>query len=332
MRINPRLFFREAYLSIRRNFVMTSVAIIQVVISLLLVGTLAIVIYDSRQVINAVEREVEISVYLEDDIPEEFFNKYKDEIRSWNEIRNVEYRSKEEAMEKFKENLDKGSAVLEIIDPDILPASFEISLKNPQTVEDVASRFEDGKIFDLKTPEEMEEKRKEEGKEKGEEEEKYYWKWIDNNISYGEKYVGTFFRVTNTIRIITFLIISLLFISSIILIFNTIRLSIISRKKEIEVMKLVGASNWYVRWPFIIEGTIQGIIGALIAIGLIFIINMSFLKRLEDVFNNLFTLPLNLAITGTSPLQFQIFLVLFVTGTLIGAVGSLIALRKFIKI
>jgi len=68
MRINPRLFFREAYLSIRRNFVMTSVAVIQVAISLLMVGTLAIVIYDSRQVIKAIERQVEISVYLEVDI------------------------------------------------------------------------------------------------------------------------------------------------------------------------------------------------------------------------------------------------------------------------
>ncbi len=97
-------------------------------------------------------------------------------------------------------------------------------------------------------------------------------------------------------------------------------------------MKLVGASNWYVRWPFIIEGTIQGIMGALIAIGLIFIINMSFLKRLEKAFNSLFSLPLNFAITGTSPLQFQVFLLLFVTGILIGAVGSFIALRKFIKI
>lgn len=325
MRINPRLFFREAYLNIRRNFVMTSVAIIQVTISLLMVGTLAIVIYDSRQVIKAIERQVEISVYLEEDISEEFFHKYEDEIRSWKEIENVEYCSKEEAMEKLLESFDESSSIVKVIGPEILPASFEISLKDPQTVEDVASRFKDGKIFDLKTPEERE--------EEGEEEEKkeYYWKWIDE-VTYGKDYVGKFFRVTNAIKIITLLIISLLFISSIILIFNTIRLSIISRKKEIEVMKLVGASNWYVRWPFIIEGTIQGIMGALIAIGLIFIINMSFLKRLEKAFNSLFSLPLNFAITGTNPLQFQIFLLLFITGILIGAVGSLIALRKFIKI
>jgi len=323
MRINPRLFFREAYLSIRRNFVMTSVAIIQVVISLLMVGTIAIVIYDSRQIIKAIEKEVEISVYLEDDISEEFLHKYKDEIRSWNEIENVEYRSKEEAMKKLMEGFDENSSVFEIIDPETLPASFEISFKNPQTVEDVANRFKDGKIFDLTTPEEGEEEEKEK--------KEYYWKWI-NDITYGKDYVGKFFRVTNTIKIITFLIIALLFVSSIILIFNTIRLSIISRKKEIEVMKLVGASNWYVRWPFIIEGTVQGIMGALIAIGLIFIINMSFLKKLENAFNNLFPLPLNFAIIGTNPLQFQIFLLLFVTGMLIGAVGSLIALRRFVKI
>lgn len=323
MRINPRLFFREAYLSIRRNFVMTSVAIIQVVISLLTVGTITIAIYDSRQIIKAIEREVEISVYLEDDISEEFLHKYKDEIRSWNEIENVEYRSKEEAMEKLMEGFDENSSVFEIIDPETLPASFEISFKNPQTVEDVADRFKNGKIFDLTTPEEGEEEEKEK--------KEYYWKWI-NDVTYGKDYVGKFFRVTNTIKIMTFLIIALLFVSSIILIFNTIRLSIISRKKEIEVMKLVGASNWYVRWPFIIEGTVQGIMGALIAIGLIFIINMSFLKKLENAFNNLFPLPLNFAIIGTNPLQFQIFLLLFVTGMLIGAVGSLIALRKFVKI
>ncbi|GAH89058.1 unnamed protein product, partial [marine sediment metagenome] len=242
-------------------------------------------------------------------------HKYEDEIRSWNEIENVEYRSKEKAMEKLLESFDESSSVFEIIDPETLPASFEISFKNPQTVEDVANRFKDGKIFDLTTPEEREEEEKEK---------EYYWKWI-NDVTYGKDYVGKFFRVTNAIKIITLLIISLLFISSIILIFNTIRLSIISRKKEIEVIKLVGASNWYVRWPFIIEGTIQGIMGALIAIGLIFIINMSFLKRLENAFNNLFPLPLNFAITGTNPLQFQIFLLLFITGILIGAVGSLIA-------
>lgn len=322
MRINPRLFFREAYLSIRRNFIMTSVAIVQIAISLLMVGTLAIVIYDSRKIINAVEKEVEISVWLEDDISEESLHKYEDEIRSWNEIKNVEYRSKEEALEKFMEGFDENSPVFDIIDPDTLPASFEISLKDPQTVEDVANRFKDGKIFDLTTPEEGEE---------GEGKKEYYWKWI-NDLDYGKDYIGKFFRFTNTLKIITFLITALLFISSIILIFNTIRLSIISRKKEIEVMKLVGASNWYVRWPFIIEGAIQGIIGALIAIGLIFIINMSFLKRLEKTFNSLFSLPLNFAITGTNPLQFQVFLSLFVIGILIGAVGSLIALRKFIEI
>ena len=97
-------------------------------------------------------------------------------------------------------------------------------------------------------------------------------------------------------------------------------------------MKLVGASNWYVRWPFIIEGIIQGIIGSLIAIVITFIINISFFKRMENLFNGFFPLPLNLAITGSNPIQLQVFLALLIIGILIGALGSMIALRKFIEI
>jgi len=311
MRIDPRYFFYEAFMSLRKNFVMTFIAIIQVAIALLMVGSLAFVAYDSRQIIKAVEREVEISVYLEDGINNEVLHKYENKIKSWSEVENIEYRSKEEAIKIFKAQLPEDSNVFEVLDPEILPASFEISLKDPQKVGDVVKRFKDEKLYDL-------------GPNK-------YWKWI-NDMEYGESYIQNFFRVTNTIRILTFLVISLLFISSIILIYNTIRLSIIARRKEIEVIKLVGASNWYVRWPFIIEGVVQGIIGALIAIGLVFIINISFIKRLENAFNRLLPLPLNFAVTAGNPIQLKIFLTLFIIGILVGALGSVVALGKFIKI
>lgn len=315
MRINPRLFFYEAYLSLRRNFVMTLVAIIQVAISLLMIGSVYFLVYDSRQIIRALEREVEINVYLEDSISDELFNKYKNEIELWDEVEKVEYRSKEDAYEYLKGMVSED--VLEIIDPESLPVSFAISLNDPKKVEIVANRFKDGNIFDLAEKEE-------EGLED-------HWKWI-NDLIYGKTYIRNFFKVTNTISILTLLIILILFISSIVLIYNTIRLSTIARRKEIEVMKLVGASNWYVRWPFIIEGIIQGIIGSLIAIVIIFIINISFFKRMENLFNGFFPLPLNLAITGSNPIQLQVFLALLIIGILIGALGSMIALRKFIKI
>lgn len=315
MRINPRLFFHEAYLSLRRNFVMTFVAIIQVAISLILVGSIYFLVYDSRKIVRALEREVEINVYFEDSISDEFFNKYKKEIESWDEVEKVEYRSKEDAYEYLKEVVSED--VLEIIDPENLPISFAISLNNPKEVEIVANRFKDGNIFDLA--------------EKEEEGLKDHWKGI-NDLIYGKTYIRNFFQVTNTIRILTLLIIIILFISSTILIYNTIRLSTIARKKEIEVMKLVGASNWYVRWPFIIEGIIQGIIGSLIAILIIFIINISFFKRMENLINGFFPLPLNFAISGSNPIQLQVFLALLIIGILIGALSSIIAIRKFIKI
>ncbi len=315
MRINPRLFFYEAYLSLRRNFVMTFIAIIQVAISLLMIGSVYFLVYDSRQIIRALEREVEINVYLEDGISDELFNKYKNEIELWDEVEKVEYRSKEDAYEYLKGMVSED--VLEIIDPESLPVSFAISLNDPKKVEIVANRFKDGNIFDLVEKEE-------EGLED-------HWKWI-NDLIYGKTYIRNFFKVTNTISILTLLIILLLFISSIVLIYNTIRLSTIARRKEIEVMKLVGASNWYVRWPFIIEGITQGIIGSLIAIVIIFIINISFFKRMENLFNGFFPLPLNLAITGSNPIQLQVFLALLIIGILIGALGSMIALRKFIEI
>ncbi len=156
------------------------------------------------------------------------------------EVKSVTFVSKEEAMERMKEDLRKPD-LLESLSSNPLPASFEIALVDPQTVDIVAARFEGDPIVD--------------------------------EVRYGKEIADKLFAFTSQARNFMLIFIVLLGIVAILLISNTIRLSIFARKREVEIMKLVGATNWFIRWPFLIEGITVGFFGALAATVVVLVTN-----------------------------------------------------------
>ncbi|MFZ3105832.1 MAG: permease-like cell division protein FtsX [Candidatus Hydromicrobium sp.] len=300
--VRTRYFFSETFTSLKRNFFMGFTAIITVAITLFIVGFFAIIVYDVQGIISSIKSDVELVVYLEDNISEELKEFWEEKIKSWEETESVEYVSKDLALERFKKQME-GSDILKEIEGNPLPASFEITLKSPEKIDQVAFRFrdEDGYIEGV------------------------------NDVRYGEDYVKKLFSITAIIGTIAFLIIIALLLAAIVLIFNTIRLSIYARRKEIEVMKLVGATNWFVRIPFLFEGFFEGFVGSIISIILLYFIGNFLLIKGERAIVDIMRIK-ELAIVGSGNVMLYVYVGVLVLGGLIGILSSIIALRRYVKI
>lgn len=299
MRIRIVYFIEEAISSFRHNWVMSFAAILVVLVSVLLVGSFLMMGHLVGKVASGIEEKVEIDVYLKDSAPQEDIYAIERKIKAFKQVDSVEFISKKEALEIFKKRNKNNQDLIANIPGNPLPASYRVFLKNPHAVEKVATKIN---YF----PE----------KESAIEE-----------IKYGRQFVRKIFSVTRMLRLIMLLLIAFLSFASLALISNTIRLAIYARRKEIAIMRLVGASNWFIRWPFLLEGIVQGLAGALLAIGVLAAVKYILMGKLE---NQMGWLTATLQI---SPAFYQnLLLMLLASGVLIGAAGSAIALRRYLKI
>lgn len=278
-------------------------AITTVAITLFLVGLFSVIVYDVQGIINSVKSQVEIAVYLKDNISPELKEYIENEIKSWEEVSEVRYISKDQALERFKEQ-NEGSDILKEIQGNPLPASFEIRLKDPEKVQQVALRFRD--------------------------KDGNYIEGVDDVI-YGQNYVEKLFSITTIAGTFTILVIVLLLVATVVLIFNTIRLSIHARRKEVEVMKLVGATNWFVRMPFLFEGFFEGFIGGVISSVLLYFLSSSLIIDAERVILDTMRIK-NLAILGSGNVIVIVYISLITFGGFIGILSSSIALKRYLKV
>jgi cell division transport system permease protein len=278
-------------------------AITTVAITLFIVGLFLILIYDIQGILTSIKGQVEVAVYLKENVTDELKIYLENEIKSWDEISEVKYVSKEQALEKFKKE-NEGSEILKEIQGNPLPASFELKLKSPEKVEQVALRFMD---------------------KSGN-----YIEGVDEVI-YGQNYVQKLFSITAIAGTIAFLIIIVLLLAAVVLIFNTIRLSVHSRRKEIEVMKLVGATNWFVRLPFLFEGFFEGFVGSLISVILLYFLSNYLLIRGEKAIVDTMHIK-DLAILGNNNIIVYVYAGLIILGGLIGIFSSGFALKRYIKV
>lgn len=293
MRINLKYYFTEGVKSFWKNWVMSIAAISTVCICLLILGAFTFFAFYINVLIKSVESKVEITVYLKDTTTSSEVADLQNEVSSWSETKEVKYISKEEALEKLKNDLKDQPEMLDALSGNPLPASLEIKLNDPRMVSTVAKKIE--------------------GRPGVEE------------IKYGQDIVKKLFAVTSIARWIVLIFVLLLCFAALVLIVNTIRLAIFARRKEIGIMKLVGATNWFIRWPFVLEGIFQGVSGALLAIVILYFANNFFLDTISNLtpflsfsFSKTFFIELASGLLGG--------------GILIGALGSAIALRKFLRV
>jgi len=301
MATRPFYFMREAIENMRKNFAMSSAAISTTALSLFLVGIFLLMFFVWSSFAVETLSKLEVEVFLKDSAAPKQVQNFQNKILSWNEVKTIKYVSKEEALDIFKEKLKDNPGILQAMTGNPLPSSIRIFLKDPHQTKTVVN-----KINNYTGLNELVEDPK-----------------VD--IKYGADYIEKLFSVIKMIGWMGLSAAALLCFASIILVSNTIRLNIFARRKEVAIMRLVGASKWFVRWPFLFEGMFQGLIGSLVAIGLVYFVKVWALRKVVE------TIPfLNLSINEA--LFLRLILGMVLGGVLIGATGSVIALRRFLKV
>lgn len=293
-----RFFLSEALDSLTRNWVMSVASIVTVLVSMFVLGVGTFVFFNLQNATSGVRNKLEIEVFIKNEASPEEINNLGDEIRAMPEVREVNFVSKEEALNRLRERMKGHEDVLDAMSGNPLPPSYEIILKNPENIEMVASRFYDNPIVD---------------NEPG----------THNGVKTGEETTERVLKFTNYILIGGAGFVTLLALASVLLISNTIRLSIFARRREVEIMRLVGATSWFIRWPFVIEGIATGLVGATGAVVLVLLVQNFFVHNVVE------QMPF-LGAVSVPTLWLLVFLV--GGGCFLGSAGSALALRRFLKI
>jgi len=304
MGINAGYFLRESAQNFRRNWVMSIGAVITIFMSLLLVGLSLAAGYIVQEIIQDVEGKVTVQIFIKDGVATEDVDALQQYLLADELVSAVDYTSKEEALEKFKEQMAESPEIVEQIEGNPLPASLDVTLNEPRDVTVVVKKIKDSELFIAiaDRPDNPEE-----------------------SLKYGQQVVDQLFAVTRIVRYIGVVFVAMLALVSLIFINNTIRLAIYARRKEIGIMRLVGASNSFIRAPFLLEGIIQALIGATAAILVILGSQALLLPRMTEA---LPFMPVELPAGALV----QMSLILVAAGILIGLVGSGLALRRYLKV
>jgi cell division transport system permease protein len=286
-------FFKEAFGSLRRNYFMTAAALVTVLLSMAVLGVVMVFASSIDGMLSDLKSKVEITVFLKDTANADAIEKLQSQIISWPEVKDSEFVSKEKALESLRAEFKDHPEILDSLQSNPLPASFEISLKDPEQVDVVAGRFKGNANVD--------------------------------EVKYGKEIAERIFSVTSTIRNVMLVFLILLGAVSILLISNTIRLSIFARRHEVEIMKLVGATNWFIRWPFVIEGVTVGLVGAGLALALV-LVGTSF------VFDKIRQSLVFMSVPFDVLSPWRLAGVLLLAGVVIGALGSGLGLGRFLNV
>jgi cell division transport system permease protein len=278
---------QEALASFRRTKMMSFVSIGIMGVSLFILGLFLLLSRNVEHIINQTKEKVEIVAYLEDGVSEEERLEILGKIRMVEYINNVEFLSKEDALNKFQSDFSDRKNLLKSIPYNPFPASFQISLGQYQSGEQVESIAR--KIAEMNGVE---------------------------DVVFGKKWLGRLDYILRSLRKGSLALGIIIAIAAIFVISNTIKLTVFARREAIQIMRLVGATNGFIRFPFVLEGMLYGALGSFLALGLIYVGYFWAKHR----FPYLIFLP---------P-EYQLILVGF--GIVLGAVGSWISLQKFLKV
>jgi cell division transport system permease protein len=290
--VRTKLFVSEAVRSIGANISTTVAATMTVLIGMFLLGLFIALFSWVNSWTDHVRKDVIVKVFFVQEASEAQINAVRSKVLTFPETKDAVFISKEEALRRMKQ---KYPELTDNLSSNPLPAAFEVTPKNADQVKGIADKLQPLPAG------------------------------VDK-IDYAEKKTERILAVTNVIKYIFLLGSLILLAASTILIANTIRLSIFARRREVEVMKLVGASNWFIRGPFMLEGVICGLIGAAAAVVLLVLAKQFALPVIEGHSSTFRE-------DDVHALSFPVVaLILVGVSLLVGAAGSGITLRRFLQI
>jgi len=287
-------FLRESLRNFFRHRRANAVAVVVIAMGMLLVGGIGLSYVNFRNLEASWGGQVHIVIYLRDDVSPQGLEALRHALSQAPETASLEFTSKEQALHQFKARLGEGADILEGLQTNPLPASFTLKVRDehrsPELLRAMVGRY--------RTLPEIE------------------------GIDYGERWVERFHLLVWVLRIGVLGVGGVISMAVMLIIANTVRLALYARAEEIEIMRLVGATAWFIKLPFFLEGVLQGLLGTGVALGLLyglFSLVLTWLRPMAELFVDL------------SFLQFlppQALAALILGGTLLGGLGSMVSLRR----
>ncbi|MBX0313508.1 permease-like cell division protein FtsX [Planococcus glaciei] len=285
--------FRESLKSLGRNGWMTFASVSAVTVTLLLVGVFVMIMMNLNKVAEDLENDVEIKVFVSLEADETGTKHIERIITDMPGVESVDFSTKEEELTDLVLDFGDELSLFEQSNP--LFDVFYVKASDPQQTENVAAEI--AKIGNIQ------------------------------DVEYGEGKIQKLFEFLNTGRNVGLVLILALLFTAMFLISNTIRITIVARRREIEIMKLVGATNWFVRIPFILEGMWLGLLGSIIPIGLIAALYYNITEFTQPKLSGELV-----QILDFTPLVYQVSALILVMGVFIGIWGSFMSIRKFLRV
>lgn len=291
---------REAAQSLDRNRLMTIAAAISIVAALIILGVFILISTNIQRATKNVESNLEIKVFLKDDTTAEQKETIYQALIGDPNVDSIRFETKAEALDNFSSQLQDYTDLLDSYtgDNNPLPESYILTVKNGddiQSVVSLANSYQDQGV---------------------------------EYVKYGENYVNSLLRFNHFINIVSVVILVIMSVIALFLIYNTIRLTVVNRSREIQIMKYVGATDLYIQAPFVLEGIFLGVISAAIAV---LFIRLVYLYILGQV-NGLVMLSISDTFIAPNEIFAQLSAVFFGYGILVGTIGSIIATRKFLDV
>jgi len=291
-------FFARALANLRQNVFVSAVTVATITLALLIAALFLLVYANFEGAAARWSDKVQIVAYFDQEPVPLAVAALKSRVRAIPGTSKVVYVSKEEAEKRFRSRLKGQEALLEGITPEVLPASLEVSLDRAHRETDAIERY----VAQLKKVGGI------------------------GEVQYGEEWVKKFNSFMNVLRLVGALLGSFLTIAVLFIISNTIKLTVYARKEEVELLGLVGATRFFIKAPFLIEGVLQGALGALLSLILLFACYLAFLENAGSV------LGLGSGVSGLSFLPASYIAGVLAAGVLLGFIGSATSLRRFIQI
>lgn len=279
---------------IRRSPYQSIAAILIMSLTFLSIAVFSIITIISVRVINYFETRPQLSVFFKQDATNEDVNVLRHQLESTGKTKSIKFVSQNEALSIYKQQNKEDPLLLDLVTSDILPASLDVQATDAKYLSSLSQLAKGSKLVD--------------------------------EVVFQKDIVDTLIKFTNGLRQIGIVIISVLLLVSVFVILTIIGIKITVRKDEIEIMKLIGASNWFIRTPFLLEGIFYGAVGAIIGWGISYgVLFFYATPKIESFFGGVPVLPIE------PILMAEVFGILFISAIILGAFSSFLAVLRYLK-
>lgn len=284
---------KEGLINTYRNTLMSLASVGVVTASMIILGVFLVIATNLTHNTQKLKEQPQMQVFCDPELDDRQVMVIEQTIKSDSRVKKHTYVSKEQALEKAKEMLGGEQAVIEGLENDFMPVSFIIELNNLNDAQKVVEAF----------------------------------KAIPGvgNVRYSQARVDIILKIATWVQIGNAILIIILLAISMFIISNTIKLTVFARRKEINIMKYIGATDWFIRWPFVVEGVIIGLIGAAAGFIAISVLYWLFSSKIAEEVNII-------SLVNLGDLQFDVIYTFALVGIVIGALGSTISIRKYLRV